>query len=171
MTLDAARTYINDESHAEIICPQCRNRTRVPLESLGSKHQCKVKCACSHIFMLEIEFRDKFRKQVDLPGFYEIAQRATGANEEGIDIRWGNVHIDRKTPNCQVIDLSRTGIGFLVNDGREVNPKDLILLKFTLDNTANTEIIQECEVRHVNNNFVGCRMLNENVNLGFYLID
>lgn len=166
----SAKAFITNGSNVNIYCPSCHRHTMVPLASVKNKHRCKVKCACGCIFVAEVEYREKFRKPVDLPGFYDISLQKKVDVMAGARVRWESVIIDRKIPNCQIIDLSRSGIGFLRTDHRQLSPEDIVRLRFTLDNTAQTQITQECEVRHVRDNFVGCRMLTPNTSLGFYLI-
>ena len=169
--IETIKAYIDDnKSVADISCPKCHKKTKVSVASLGHKHRSKVKCACSNIFMAEIEFRDKYRKRVDFPGYYEILEREQELEKDGANVRWESVHIDRAVPNCLIIDISRGGIGFITLDDQEVRPRDIVHLSFDLDNDAKTEINQACQVRHVNDNFVGSKMVRENVNLGFYLL-
>ena len=169
--METIKAFIdNKKSSVDISCPKCHKVTKVSVAALGHKHRSKVKCVCNNIFLTEIEFRDKYRKRVDFPGFYEILEREKDSEKDGANVRWESVHIDRSVPNCLIIDISRGGLGFITLDDQEVRPRDIVNLSFRLDNDAKTEITQACQVRHVNDNFVGSKMVRENVNLGFYLL-
>jgi len=169
--MDTTKAFIDDEkSTADISCPRCKKISRVSLAQLGRKHRCKVKCVCKNVFMAELEFRDKYRKRVDFQGYYDILQREMEFVEDGADVRWESVHINRKVPNCLIIDLSRGGVGFITLDDQELQIGDIVQMKFTLDNDTETEISQTCQVRHVTDGFVGTKLVRENKKLGFYLL-
>lgn len=139
-------------------CPKCRLRAKVPLEKIGHTYHCRAKCSCGNIFTAEIEFRERARKQLDLPGTYEIVGRYTNTPEA------------RDAGACRVIDISRTGLAFLKIAGREIKAGEIVRVNFRLDDAEATEIVQECEVRHAKENFVGCRLLSENAKLDYYLL-
>jgi hypothetical protein len=152
------RAILAEDHTIAFDCPKCRLRTKVALDQIGHTYHCKVKCSCGNLFTAEIEFRERSRKQLDLPGDYEIVgQPATGL----------------ETPlrgACRVIDISRSGLAFLLSSGRQPKPGETLSVRFRLDNAEATEIIQECEVRHVRENFVGCRLRGENGALEDYLL-
>ena len=153
-----AKTSPAADDTITFICPQCQLRTKVGLDKVGHTYQCRVKCPCGNIFAAEIEFRERARRLLDLPGSYATVKRepgATTAPEPG---------------HCRVIDLSRTGLAFLKSDGRQLTPGGIVQVSFRLDDGETTEIFQECEVRHVKENFVGCRLRTENAALEDYLL-
>ena len=169
--METIKAFIDDKkSVANISCPKCHKATKVSVTALGNKHRSMVKCVCNNIFLAEIEFRDKYRKRVDFPGFYKILEREKTSEKDGAKVNWESVHIDRAVPNCLIIDISRGGIGFISLDDQELKARDIVHVSFNLDNDAKTEIKQACQVRHVNDNFVGTKMIRDNVNLGFYLL-
>ncbi|NTV13870.1 MAG: PilZ domain-containing protein [Desulfobulbaceae bacterium] len=141
-------------------CPKCQLHTQETLEKAGHAYQCRVKCPCGNIFTATIELRERSRRQLDLAGEYQLVSR------QGVE-RW----VDVSTPGaCRVIDLSRKGLAFLKNDDQQLNPGELIKVNFRLDDTEGTEIIQECEVRHVKVNFVGGLISKLNPELEYYLL-
>ena len=169
--MDTTKVYIDDQQDtADIQCPSCQKITEVSIAALGFKHHLKVKCVCDSVFMVEVEFRDKSRKRVDLPGFYEIGEDQQETKKTRADIHWEDTLFPYKEPNCLIIDLSKGGIGFIMLNDRDVKVGDFVELGFRLDNKAQNKITQPCQVKHVNGNFVGCSMLKENVTLGFYLL-
>ncbi|MDD5760313.1 MAG: PilZ domain-containing protein, partial [Desulfobulbaceae bacterium] len=97
---------------------------------------------------------------------YVITRRNAGPIQRGAMVNWESETI----PNCRLIDISGTGIGFLKNDNQKIQLEDIIRLRFKLDNSAETEIIEECEIKYIKDNRVGCRMLSNNPKLGFYLL-
>ena len=91
--------------------------------------------------------------------------------DRGAKVNWESVHIDRKVPNCKLVDLSRQGLRVRVLDNRNISPGDLIRVRFKLDNSSQTEIAHECEVRYTVRDQVGCRLLEDDISLGFYMLD
>ncbi|MDD5759095.1 MAG: hypothetical protein PHI06_08435, partial [Desulfobulbaceae bacterium] len=60
---------------------------------------------------LKLTIGINFGKKVDLPGFYVITRRNAGPIQRGAMVNWESETI----PNCRLIDISGTGIGFLKN--------------------------------------------------------
>lgn len=168
--MPSCKAFITDDKVVIINCPECHRSTKVPLATIGKRHRCRVKCTCGNVFVAEVEYREKFRKQVAFPGFYEITRSTLSAMRNGARVHWESVAIDGKVPNCQIVDISPAGIGFLKKDKRLLNINDVIRIRFKLDNSAKTEITQECAVKFIKNDAVGCQMLSKNISLGFYLL-
>lgn len=139
-------------------CPKCRLRTKVALDKVGHTYHCLAKCSCGNIFSAEIELRERTRKQLDIPGTYEIVGREAATAKA------------QEAASCRVIDISRTGLAFLKNAAREVKAGEIVRVSFRLDDAEATEVVQDCEVRHVKENFVGCRLRAENPALEYYLL-
>ena len=72
---------------------------------------------------------------------------------------------------CQVIDISRNGIGILFTDNRQVAVGDILQVEFKLDDPLATKISQKCEVRHIKDTYAGCKILNDAQALGMYLLE
>jgi len=139
-------------------CPKCRLHTKVALDKVGHTYQCQVRCPCGNIFLAEIEFREQTRKLLDLPGSYKLISRENTASNAPVQ------------GDCRIIDISRIGLAFLKNDGQQLRPGEIIRVNFQLDDAEATEICQDCEVRHVKENFVGCRLRTANALLDDYLL-
>lgn len=152
------RAILAEDHTIAFDCPKCHLRAKVALDKVGHTYHCRVKCSCGNVFNAEIEFRERSRKQLDIPGRYELVGRATAA----LTASGGG--------NCRVIDLSRSGLAFLKNGGRQLNTGEIVRVNFRLDDAEATEIVQDCQVRHAKENFVGCRLLTENPMLEYYLL-
>lgn len=152
------RAILAEDHTIAFDCPKCRLRAKVALEKVGHTYHCRVKCSCGNVFNAEIEFRERSRKQLDIPGSYELVRRETAGPEAA------------GPGNCRVIDLSRIGLAFLKSGGRQLNAGEIVRVSFRLDDVEATEITQDCEVRHVKDDFVGCRLLTENPRLEYYLL-
>ena len=165
-----AAAILKDDETVDIICPKCDMVTRIPHARLPGRFLSRIKCRCRHSFIIKVEHRDKFRKKVNFPGFYELAETDNPELKAGANVRWESVHIDRKIPTCLVTDLSRHGIGFVIIDHRSLNEGDIVDLTFNLDDSNETKIEQRCKVERVNEKQVGCSLIGNNVKLGFYLL-
>lgn len=152
-----AKTIPAADDTITFACPKCQLRTKVNLDKVGHTYQCRVKCSCGNIFAAEIEFRERTRRLLDLAGSYAKVTHASGAASAEPD-------------NCRVIDISSNGLAFLKNDDRQLKPGEMVCVSFRLDDGETTEIIQECEVRHVKENFVGCLINKINPDLEDYLL-
>lgn len=152
------RAILAEDHTIAFDCPNCRLRTKVALDKVGHTYHCQVKCSCGNIFAAEIELRERTRRQLDLPGSYTVVGRETAAPAAP------------EAGSCRIIDLSRTGLAFLTGDGKQLSPGETVRVSFQLDDPEATEIVQECEVRHFKENFVGCRLLTENGDLEYYLL-
>lgn len=152
------RAILADDHTIAFDCPKCRLRTKVALDKVGHTYQCRVKCSCGNVFLAEIEFREKSRKLLDIPGAYQLLRQETAAPDSS------------ERGECRVIDLSRTGLAFLKETEQQLNPGDTVRVSFQLDDAEATAISQDCEVRHVKENCVGCRLLVENPVLEYYLL-
>ncbi len=168
--METTRIYIASRQNLTAIqCPRCRKNTEVSIAALGFRYRLKVKCRCLNSFMVEVEFRDKSRKLVNLPGSYEVAENAGALDTPSPALTRVESHLDRGEPNCRIIDLSREGIGFLAMDQRAIKIGSIVELGFRLDNEAGTKVREACLVKHVKSTFVGCKMLNENLKIRSYL--
>jgi len=168
--MDTIKAFIKpDEEIVKIICPHCRKITELPLNKLNKKYRSKIKCYCQAVFAIEIESRDQFRKKVNLPGFYDITNANVSLEAKFVNRSTQDNRV--AIPNCRIIELSRHGLSLEILDNAHVKAGDILKFRFNLDNSAQTEIKQECEVCHVEGRHVGCKMLKDNVSIGFYLID
>ena len=164
-------TKINNKTAVDITCPNCNKITRVPVSRFKGKYKAKTKCACNNVFGVVFDSRDAERKKVNLNGFYDISKQKKADLEEGASVRWESVQIDRKVPNCKLLDVSRHGLQLITLDDRNIFPGDLIRVRFKLDNSSQTEIVHECEVRYIVRGHIGCRLLKDDLSLGFYMLD
>ncbi len=139
-----------------ITCPDCDEIRRVSAEKFGAKQQnIKVKCACGNVFLIDVEFRRAYRKQVNLSGSYSF-----GRGE------WLSM---------KVVDISKGGMGFETITPQTIKPGNTLRVKFTLDDSKRSEIESNVNVRIVRNKFVGCEFTGnmqqeQEKALGFYLM-
>ncbi len=134
-----AKTLIRPDNTAVLTCPHCKRQKVVMAEAFKRrKHQLKIKCACQNVFMINLEFRKRIRKRVNLRGTYiNYSQKDTSGA-------------------LVVRDLSVCGFSFSNFDGRTFNIGDELNVEFILDDEYNTEIKKDAVVRSVRPSAYGC---------------
>jgi hypothetical protein len=98
---------------------------------------------------------------LDSPGFYELGEPPRPRPIRTAGINWQPMPTGHEITNCRIVDLSWTGIGFLVLDNRKLKIGDFVNLRFRLENNAGSMVKQTCRVKHINGNFVGGMLLQE----------
>jgi hypothetical protein len=161
--MDVKKIYADAQNKGTVVCAQC-GKTRL-LDVSQFKHvgkPLKVKCSCSHTFLISIEARKFYRKPTSLVGEYiRISNDVTKGLEKG---------------RMTIEDLSRAGLGFRTHAPHHIRVQDMLRLHFFLDDTRHSEVQKSAVVRRVNHLFVGAEFLdfdafNEaNRTLGLYLM-
>jgi len=147
-----AKTYVRPDNTIVLTCPHCGMQKVVQADLfLGRKHKLKVKCRCEKVFIVNLEFRDKIRKKVNLRGTY--------INHSQKD----------KTGNLIIKDISVVGLAFSNLDGQIFNMGDELSLEFTLDDEHETKIKKEVIVRIIHQISIGCDFINSEDFLGSQL--
>lgn len=148
------RIFVGENGFATITCPHCGITRKVPVtDYCGTKNVIKVRCFCTKVFTIELEFRQHHRKKTDLPGTYNIIKERGGGR-------------------ATILDLSKNGIGFMVSEVHNVRVGHKILIDFSLDDRKQTPLSKRGVVRSVNENRIGCEFNKDQAfekDLGFYL--
>ena len=167
--MEFQKVYLRDKEEITVRCPACMMEKTIPSEKISGKHKFKVKCTCGSIFGVQRESRKKYRKQVDLHGILLKPDQK---------LRWGRTLSESqetriKPINCRVCNISLGGIGVKLQEKVEIEEGDLMLARFTLDNSASTELEKKVIVRVVKDNYIGCEFFDTDKNdttLGFYFL-
>jgi hypothetical protein len=161
--MEIKKIYVNDNEKGTLICDKC-GKTRVvnlsDFKNIGKP--LKVKCSCGHFFFVSIEVRKFYRKSTHLNGEYiKVSHDAPKGLERGAMI---------------VEDLSRTSLGFRTKTQHNIRVRDMLRVRFTLDDAQRSEVHKSAIVKRISHNFVGAEFVdfdafNEtNRLLGFYLM-
>ncbi len=153
---------LKDGKTANIACKHC-NRQKLldisEIRAIGTR--LKATCACGMEMFIKVELRREHRKNVHLEGVF-IRGRGDRIALKSDD--WGRILID---------NISRHGIGFKVYDKQDLRINDRFRVKFTLDNTAGSEVQKQVVVRSVAEETIGCQFVGQapcDVTLGFYMM-
>lgn len=150
-----AKSYVNDLGKAAIVCPECFRKKVIEVEKFrGKKSALKIRCSCSHLFAVALEFRRHFRKPTELKGSYRMKPPL---NSGGV---------------TEITNLSLSGACFKIRGLHDLKDGQLGTLEFKLDNRKQTELFKHVIIRSVNKDEIGCEFLDQQAferELGFYL--
>ena len=149
------QVYVGEDGKATIVCAKCNRLKVVPTSHFKKRqHRIKVKCACSHIFIVNLDFRQAFRKPTSFTGIYLLFPPVSGG---GI---------------AQIHNISFKGISFEVRGIHAMDIGHKGCIDFTLDNKKLTHLKKEIIVRSVIGNRIGCEFNKVQAfekDLGYYL--
>jgi hypothetical protein len=114
-----------------------------------------AKCTCDERFEVRLNFRQFYRKSVNLVG--KVLNVSTGSD------RWFSMI---------VLDISMTGLRLKAFGTKDIERGHRLHVQFTLDDPQGNVIDKEVRVVDVNNDTCGCEFLNlayEEKVLGYYL--
>jgi hypothetical protein len=99
----------------------------------------KATCKCKHVFSVEIERRQHFRKQVNLKGI--LIQKS-------------------QTYPVKISDISKFGMRIITKRSLSIMDGEHLVVKFVLDDQRRSEVSKEIVVRKKLGNYVGCEFLS-----------
>ena len=174
--MDPVKFFVNQAGNVIVECPQCENSKSISVAShKGKQYAMKVKCPCGHIFPINLDFREHYRKPTLLEGNY----RKTNLNLESFYEKippTSNTHVPQQRNviyNCTVKDISVGGLGLDIWGNHTIETGEHLFIEFILDNKKRSRIRCELIVRTVQNNYVGTEFkekLDFIPDLGFYLL-
>jgi c-di-GMP-binding flagellar brake protein YcgR len=150
------KVYVNEKNRVTIICPQCgsvkvENAEQYKIEK-GNRN-IDISCSnCEAHFTVFIDFRRYYRKKVTLQGIV--------------------YNLDEKFCKITIENLSRSGVGFTLEDVFTVELNEQIYVQFVLDDDDRTFIRKRATVRYKRSNFIGAEfteLQKFGKELGFYL--
>lgn len=153
--MPTSKAYVRINKTATIVCPACGATKNINTQQLkGSGNTFKVRCRCNVIFDVQIDFRQTYRKQVNLTGTYILLRDGQGG---------GDIHIR---------NISTGGIGFTVSGTHQLKKGQVLGIEFQLNDKNQTTIRKKTVIVSVNKNQIGCRFsASEETGkaLGFFL--
>ena len=153
--METVKAFVRADDTVTIVCPVCKLPKNAAVGAFRNKsHYLKVRCPCSEVFTVHLDFRQHYRKQTDLPGSFKSINPPGMAGE------------------IQIKDISVSGIGFTLSSLQTVAKGNILTLSFALDDKKKTKLTKEVVVQSVLGNVVGCRFVERQAyqkELGFYL--
>lgn len=150
------KTFVRNDDTATVICPACQMAKNVDVGTFRhSKHTVTINCPCQQSFKVSFDFRRHYRKQVNLPGTYDII--SAGGIGGGI---------------IQINNISKSGLMFTVSGLHRIEKGQQLRVEFQLTDKKKTLLRREVLVKEVQENTVCCQF-KENAemgkDLGFFL--
>jgi hypothetical protein len=146
--------YSDDVGQVTVLCPKCGFAKQIDATKFKiTQKDLKAKCKCGEVFKFTIEFRKHYRKNVSLPGEYSIRESAES----------GEIIIE---------NLSLGGIQFATLRQHRISTNSIVMLKFTLNNPARTEIHRSAKVMWIKGHIVGAQFIEPKLferDLAFFL--
>lgn len=154
--MKSLNAFVNKEHYSAFSCPSCQVTHRAYVaERKGSNHKIAVNCDCGERFEVHLNFRQFYRKSVNLIG--EILNVSTNSRD------WRAI---------LVVDLSMSGLRFKCVGLKGIENGHRLQVRFTLDDQQGNVIDKEIRVVDIRKDYYGCEFLNlafEEKELGYYL--
>lgn len=154
--MKVVKAYVDDSYMALLVCPHCgMSRNADVSKYKDKKGPLKIKCRCTTVYGVNLEFRRQYRKPTELPGRYVLL---------GSGGRSGRMVVK---------NVSMGGIGFMTRTTNPMQIGDQITIEFTLDDGKDSKIKRRAIVRVVEDQYVGVQFQTQagvyDAALGFYL--
>ncbi len=152
------KVFVSKSGTTTITCPECNDaRTASVAKFQNKQHVLKVKCPCSRVFSVRLDFRRNYRKPVNL-----------GGNIRELGGRSGWISMSIK-------NVSKGGIGITYPGQISLKIGEEYEVKFSLDDAKKTIIQRKIIVRLIEGSYVGCQFSEPGLHeqekaLGFYLM-
>lgn len=125
--------YIGNCKKITIRCLACKKDRTVTVADLKLKdHVIKVACPCSHSFVVNLEFRQSYRKLLDIVGSYRKLY-------EPIE----------QEKSCIVRNISLGGLGLTITSDSTIRVDDELIVSFRLGALQQHKYEATCQVRHI----------------------
>jgi len=163
------KVFLKKDITTVIQCPKCRKTKVISAVKYIGNQRFKVKCSCGLVFGVELDFRQTYRKKSNLDGY--VVKLFSGKRQP--QLLYESKTTDSNPLNCKIISISKNGITLTTVDKHGIGIGDDIKVKFTLDNSASTEIEKRAHVKWVKNKLIGCEFFEtykNDVTLGFYFL-
>jgi hypothetical protein len=125
--------YIGNYKKLTIRCLACKKDRTVTVDDFKLKHHViKVTCPCSHSFVVNLEFRQSYRKELDITGSYRKIHEP----------------IEQEKP-CIVKDISLGGLGLTITSDSTIRIDDELIVSFRIGALQQHKYEATCQVRHI----------------------
>lgn len=154
--MKSVNAFVNKENYTAFTCPYCQHTYRISVAHLqGEKYSIIAKCICEERFELKLNFRQFYRKPVELTG--EVKNVSSGSNH------WYSINI---------MNLSMSGVRFKLIGPKDIEKGHRLQIRITLDDKPGSFLDKEARVVNIRDDCYGCEFLNlayEEKELGYYL--
>jgi predicted Zn finger-like uncharacterized protein len=161
--------YVGSDNSATVTCPYCGTRYRVNTRKVTTRgRSSKLRCKCERSFSVFFEYRENPRRDLDGKGYYRTIK------EVHVRGQYRTLPTSEGFTDMLLRNISRSGIGFVVPTGHELNVGDKVEVMFTLDDADQTRIERSAVVRRLaEGSYIGCEFMDVghfDKATGFYVI-
>jgi hypothetical protein len=133
--------YADETNQVSIICPKCQLEQNIDTTKFkDTQKKLEGKCQCGEPYEYTIEFRNRYRKDVNIPGNYIILGRG---EKEDLIIR----------------ELSLTGLQFETLKPHYISKDDALEVTFKLDDHWRSEIRKLVKVIWIKDLIIGVNFM------------
>jgi hypothetical protein len=155
------KVYVKPNNHATIMCDCGKTKTLDMSQFQKKITEVKVTCTCGQTFTSEFDYRQRYRKEVNLYGIVTLS--------------------NNRTCDIHIHDVSMSGVGFeiiykenMLNLGDNIGFElgDYINIRFRLDDVHKSQVDRTVVVRRIIDNQIGAEFCDNitDKKLGFYLL-
>jgi hypothetical protein len=156
MAKSRLKVHVRHNHTATLVCPACGQARQVSVAKFrNDRHTLAVRCRCSHVYRVLLDFRGHYRKPTNLTGTYTLTD--SDAPDGGV---------------IRIHDISGSGVGFSVLGQHRIAPGHELKIKFQLTDRKRTELNKTVRVCRVQDDFIGGEFVGDNgfdKDLGFFL--
>jgi len=168
-TKEKQAVYVGSDNSATVTCPHCKTRYKVNAGKVTTRgRSSKLKCKCERSFSVFFEYRENPRRDLHVKGYYRTIK------EVHVRGQYRTVPTAKGFTEMIVRDISRNGIGFVVQAGHELKIGDKVEVMFTLDDLDQSRTERTAVVRRIaEGNYIGCEFMDVgdfDEATGFYVI-
>ena len=155
--------FVSTQEDIYLKCPHCEQGRHQEVQQFkNKKHRLLISCRCGEKFIVNLNFRQAFRKKTKLPAKY--------INHSD----WQNSLRSRNQASfCEVVDLSCHGMAIKIPGLMPFREEDQIQVNFCLDDRDCSVIDRQAIVRRITGDIIGCEFADSDTlerSLGFYLM-
>lgn len=173
---EGKKIFVNKAGYATLVCPHCGLVKNKHLEKFRCKNnKVRVRCTCGEAFVIQLDFRQFYRKTTDLPAYF--TQLTSSPQPQGPQKK---VRLQKPGGkiNCRIVNLSKSGFRLKLLPEMQLEKNILPLgsilkINFVLDDKALTKIEHEAKVVTEDGKFRGCLFIDSTAYekaIGFYLL-
>ena len=136
------KVFVTESNMAVFECPQCKKGKNVDVSRYMDIRQAvriKVKCPCGHSYIVVLERRKHFRKDVNFPGTYTHVLPDYREDKGGITVK----------------DLSRSGVKIKLNVEKEFKIGDILSVEFQLNDKQRSFIKKDAAIKKIDKPYLG----------------
>ncbi len=156
LTNEKQAVYVGSDNSATVTCPYCRIRYKVNAGKVTTRgRSSKLRCKCERSFSVFFEYRENPRRDLHGKGYYRTVK------EVHVRGQYRTLPTSEGLTDMLVRNISRSGIGFVVPTGHELDIGDKVEVMFTLDDADQSRIERSAVVRRIaEGNYLGCEFMD-----------